>query len=414
MSRVTVNPLPASVRQAKTQMPIYSSHLDLLRGSAALVVLFGHLRFTLEDLARKPQGKVPWDVGWAAAAGKNPVNMMNPPHEAVIVFFVLSGTLVGGSVLRNHKSNQFSWGSYTFKRLRRLLTVLIPALVFGALVDLSSRSILDHARANALGRLEDIQFHLEFKTFLGNLLFLQILDRTRLPSFGSNTALWSLSAEFWYYLLFPLLVAAIFAKAARPRLGFLALSVVVAVFLWKNPLSHFPIWALGSLVTLLPLVIKAKYQRIAVALGFLQFAAAGLFLWKRPFPSRFLDDSLLSISCALLLYCILHQRQVRVKTVYAHVAESLAAMSFTLYLFHLPLVTLFVILLASYSPGLASHHGLATLFIGPGTYLVCYLFYLLFERNTDRITFFNTGSSVRIGTTRNKAAVHTASAPMDT
>ena len=56
-------------------------------------------------------------------------------HYAVMAFFVLSGFLVGGSVLRGRMDGEFNWGLYAVNRLTRLWIVLIPALLLGAIWD---------------------------------------------------------------------------------------------------------------------------------------------------------------------------------------------------------------------------------------------------------------------------------------
>ena len=56
-------------------------------------------------------------------------------HQAVIVFFVLSGFLVGGSVVRNFKQNNFSPKQYLINRVSRLYVVLLVALPVGYLLD---------------------------------------------------------------------------------------------------------------------------------------------------------------------------------------------------------------------------------------------------------------------------------------
>src|SRR5271155_4902517 len=169
MNPVSVSSLPASVRHTVLKPPIYAAHLDLLRGSAALIVMFGHLRFLFTDLGTKPQAKILLAAQEKLTAATQPINYMNPAHQAVILFFVLSGALVGGSVLRDHKRQKFSWVSYCSKRLARLLTVLIPALVIGGLIDVGSRHIIASGQAAQFGRVSDIGFHLGVKGFLGNL-----------------------------------------------------------------------------------------------------------------------------------------------------------------------------------------------------------------------------------------------------
>jgi peptidoglycan/LPS O-acetylase OafA/YrhL len=47
----------------------------------------------------------------------------------VIVFFVLSGFLVGGSVIKAHRQGQWRWTGYLSRRLSRLWIVIVPALL---------------------------------------------------------------------------------------------------------------------------------------------------------------------------------------------------------------------------------------------------------------------------------------------
>ena len=56
-------------------------------------------------------------------------------HQAVVVFFVLSGYLVGGSVLTAYQSGRWSWAAYALRRLTRLWVVLLPALIITLAVD---------------------------------------------------------------------------------------------------------------------------------------------------------------------------------------------------------------------------------------------------------------------------------------
>src|SRR3984885_9230547 len=386
MSTVSVSPLPASVRHAVLKPPIYSSHLDLLRGTAALIVMFGHLRYLFEDIGGKPPGKTLVEAQAELAATAQHFHYMNPPHQAVLLFFVLSGTLVGGSVLRDQKRGRFSWVSYCTKRLSRLLTVLIPALVIGGFFDVVSRHILASGPVAQFGRLSVMECNLGLKTFLGNLLFLQKLDRTGVPTFGTNSPLWSLSFEFWFYVLFPLLIAVIFTKQLRPRILFLLLFLITATFCWKAVDDGLLLWSMGALVTLLPLAIPERAQRPAVAAAFALFGCAALFLLKHPFSNKWLDDYLLGLSVSILVYVILHRREVHSRTMYVLVTERIAQMSFSVYFFHFPLVFLIVVFFALHYPSIMrQQYGLAYFGIASLTYLICYLFYLMFERNTDRV-----------------------------
>src|SRR5262245_43740160 len=94
-----------------------SVHLDVIRGVAAVAVLGGHIRglFFAEynQLAAHPL--------WVTVM----YGVTSLGHQAVMVFFVLSGFLVGGSVLKN--LDNWSWRDYLINRLTRLYVVLLPA-----------------------------------------------------------------------------------------------------------------------------------------------------------------------------------------------------------------------------------------------------------------------------------------------
>src|ERR1700722_8142246 len=104
-----------------------SVHLDAVRGLAALVVFLGHGQslFLASGLHLAPDGKT------TAEASTSPITVavVPPPasasmetvgHEAVMVFFVLSGYFVGGSALRAVRKGYLSWKKYLFQRLTRL------------------------------------------------------------------------------------------------------------------------------------------------------------------------------------------------------------------------------------------------------------------------------------------------------
>ena len=100
-------------------------HLDWVRGISALIVCAGHTRNTLlPDFADLPaHGLMQLLVYFATGCG----------HAAVIVFFVMSGYLVGGSVL-NTKS-AFNWQRYLVNRYVRLWVVLLSAVIWTWLLD---------------------------------------------------------------------------------------------------------------------------------------------------------------------------------------------------------------------------------------------------------------------------------------
>ena len=188
--------------------PSGSAHLDLIRGLAAWAVMWGHLRglFFVDFPHIERHGVWFGAIYFLTGFG----------HQAVMVFFVLSGFFISSAILKRHASQNWSWRDYAIDRSSRLYVVLIPGLLFGLLWDtigshrfastgLYTHPIVDLGYAVASAGLT-------FKDFVGNICFLQtIVCRT----FGSNAPLWSLANEFWYYVLFPVALSAGLAWASK-------------------------------------------------------------------------------------------------------------------------------------------------------------------------------------------------------
>ena len=106
--------------------------LDLVRGLSALLVMLGHLRgFVFFDLGElENPGIATKAFYFATGLG----------HQAVMVFFVLSGYFVGGSVLSGLAKGRFTLGGYAAARLTRLWMVLLPALLLTLAIDLLGQS----------------------------------------------------------------------------------------------------------------------------------------------------------------------------------------------------------------------------------------------------------------------------------
>src|ERR1700730_1719957 len=100
--------------------PAASAHLDLIRASAAWAVLWGHVRaLFFIDFQHLPYYSW-WLGGIYFITGFG--------HQAVMVFFVLSGFLISASIMRKHSSGRWSTGEYALDRATRLYAVLIPGL----------------------------------------------------------------------------------------------------------------------------------------------------------------------------------------------------------------------------------------------------------------------------------------------
>ena len=123
-------------------------------------------------------------------------------HQWVIVFFVMSGYLVGGSVLRSVNARRWSWRSYLMARLTRLYIVLLPALMLGGVIDwvgmhIPGAEAIYSGRSGIHAVPMNVYTTLNLPALLGNLLFLQTIvlpgmGGRPVPLFGSNGPLWEL------------------------------------------------------------------------------------------------------------------------------------------------------------------------------------------------------------------------------
>lgn len=143
--------------------------LEALRGFAALYVVFHHMR--LYQYSK---------LGYLTSQGQ----------AAVMLFFVLSGFVIFLSVFKYSDGKNFESRPYLVKRFRRIYPVLIVALALAYICNVI-----------AAGHLLPV----EWKSLFGNLLNLQ--DHAKHPGnwfkpYYNNGPLWSLSYEWWFYLLF--------------------------------------------------------------------------------------------------------------------------------------------------------------------------------------------------------------------
>jgi peptidoglycan/LPS O-acetylase OafA/YrhL len=259
-------------------------------------------------------------------------------HQAVIVFFVLSGFLVSASVLRAWSEGRWSWRVYLIDRFSRLYTVLIPALLLGLAWDRAGISFFTaspiytgHAHNHVLNF--SIMARSKLSVMLANALFLQFVIA---PPFGSNGPLWSLSFEFWYYITFALCFSAIAPGIDdRPRLGCAIGAALVLLGVGPDIASFFPIWLLGAAINLLPPLPALRTKILTCVVVALLFAA--LSITARPdIHGSFFADALVAIATSIFIVVLVQDRSARRPELYSRVANRLAGFSYTLYLVHFP------------------------------------------------------------------------------
>ena len=310
-----------------------SVNLDALRALAAFVVLFGHWRaMFFWDYAQLHGYRVLWFLPYT-------LGLAGP--QAVIVFFVLSGYLIGKSVLRKVDSDAWSWREYLLHRVTRLWVVLIPALLLCGLWD----SVGIHSHAAELlynGSLFKVNYESmdviarhNIGDFFASFFFLQ---GTVAPPYGSDGPLWSLANEFWYYLLFPCLLIAIrFEASWRARV--LHAIGVAAIVLLVSPdiLVRFPCWLAGVAVAYFRWPVIPRRLRLWIVAG---YVVLFLYLAHAQYLPEPLSDYVLADGTVLLMVVLLSYRKEAGASIWSRVSRRSAKFSYTLYLVHFPFLTL--------------------------------------------------------------------------
>lgn len=358
-------------------------HLDMVRGLAALAVCIGHVRsFVMLDYGQLPASQH-WFAPFYVLTGMG--------GQAVMLFFALSGFLVGGPAFRRIHQKSWDFPDYSIHRFTRLWTALIPALVMTFVIDWLGRDWLhlagytgEYQPMIASGPHPGEQIYLDPLTFLGNIAFQMTAT---VPVYGSDGPLWSLAYEFAYYFTVPLLW---FAVRGGAGWGWRVLSVVP----FAAMLAFYPhiipamgtIWIAGGLAYLVKDRVAALSPRWFAALFALTALAAILLLallFVVHLPGNYgqLLNAIFGCACAATLP-FLARLQNRGGW-YGRLSFGLSEISFTLYVVHFPLALflwLWLFAPAQYAwlPwGLPIWLGITTVSL-----LYAWAMWWLFERNT--------------------------------
>lgn len=200
----------------------HSILIAVLRGLAAVEVAAAHLRAQVFPSLKGMQNPTLWYQALAFFTGF--------AHQAVVVFFLLSGWLVGGSFL-NKMRDPLSIKHYAVDRVTRLWIVLIPAFVLSLIIAGMTRAV----DLGSVSFAPDNEYSMT--AFLGNLFGVQEMA---VPRSAGNFPLWSLANESWYYVLFPLLAMSFCGKTTISRIAAAAACVLIAVSLPGRITLYFP------------------------------------------------------------------------------------------------------------------------------------------------------------------------------
>jgi peptidoglycan/LPS O-acetylase OafA/YrhL len=248
-----------------------------------------------------------------------------PGHEAVVIFFVLSGYVIAFTATRPG----MTLSEYFRHRCARVLPVAYAALLLSLVV------------AVLLGRNSGA---LVWPT-VANMLFVAQSGTWMLDA-PLNSPFWSLNYEVWYYVIF----AAWTFAVPKWRVGLTALAMLLA---GPKILLLLPVWLMGVwLFHTRPqlgrgaalALLSASFAVAAVMFGFnlsdtirSQLYAYAPFMWRASYSSQLLYDYLLAIAVTANFAAVSSLPLARWFRASEKLIRYLAGFTLSLYLFHLPL-----------------------------------------------------------------------------
>jgi peptidoglycan/LPS O-acetylase OafA/YrhL len=312
-----------------------SDFLNLSRWVAAFLVVFGHVyNISMDDYRNVVDPSLPLRAAhYFAGFG----------HMAVIVFFVISGFLIGGQTILNTTLKSFNMIDYLIHRFSRIYTVFIPALIVSFLIDrlgiqyFNGTGIYTHPDpsfySNSFGT--NMAKHLSFNVFVGNLMQLQTII---VSSLGSNGPLWSLANEWWYYVLFGFCMLAYRSGLMLTRV--IAGGAIMATIsvLPLNISLWLVVWGIGAGVALLDRCWAGRpfFAGAAVMVGCL---IAARWIDSRGMNTGVATQLALDLTVALgYSAAVVCAKNLKDRRKLGSLHRALASFSYTLYLVHFPAI----------------------------------------------------------------------------
>lgn len=192
--------------------------LDVLRGFAALYLALGH---------------------WVDCNDATPLfirHALRFGQQSVILYFLLSGFVI---YIATSRSENVPFRDYFIKRFRRIYPVMIGAFIVSFIIAFVDGNFFEM---------------FDGKVLIGNLLMLQDYG-TEKPGlwftyFMRNSPLWSLSYEWWFYMLFFVFYKFLIKSPFRLLTAFLiSLFSAITYLIYPNHASlvfaYFIIWWTG-------------------------------------------------------------------------------------------------------------------------------------------------------------------------
>ena len=289
-----------------------SVFLDVCRLIAALIVVYGHgMDFFFPN------------------HNKDPRLLYNMAHFAVVIFFVLSGYVIGYTT----KSNNRGPFKYALARFSRLTSVVIPALIFTFIVEISLSYLSPHFITEFQRGVSTPRYFIS-ASFLNEIWYFSSAPPLNRP-------LWSVSFEFFFYFIFGVYF---FTKKFKLKVIFTCIACLIA---GPKILILFPVWIAGYMAY--------NYSSTCVNIkNFYLFFISTLFIYasylyvgpipfkigSKPFyfANQFVTDWITGFLFAFSLWVFPEKCFFEIPDLWVKVIRKIADFTFPIYVLHYPTI----------------------------------------------------------------------------
>lgn len=295
--------------------PSMSIYLEAARVVATMIVLLGHGKIFYRPLAEL-------------------CDVTNPGRDAVIIFFVLSGFVISWC---GHERDRTA-AQFAVNRAARVYSVALPAV----LLSLLASALTSHATGQPLDyQWRKLWLYLPvYLSFVGSLWTLNEVP-------PSNFPYWSLNFEVWYYILFAVVC---YAQGVWRW----ALAGLVLLVMGPGIIALLPLWLAGSLLYFQQRRIRlsrstSRWLVFSSIAGYALVKSLGVDNWLDAWAGScyeelaghqpaepLLGDYLIGLLVFLNFTGAL-QARFQWGEAQQRIIKAVAACSFSLYLFHMPL-----------------------------------------------------------------------------
>lgn len=265
-------------------------------------------------------------------------------HDAVVIFFVLSGYVIAYVTATRERTLV----RYAVSRLARLMSVVVPALALTVVADAIGRAAPGADIYNSVmpypGDWPVVRV-LSALTFTSELWFVSIVTL-------SNNAFWSLSFEFWYYVIFACwtfppgrwrwVATGLACLVVGPKILLLFPLWILGVVLYRTRIGHgLTAWiAVPLFVGSLALYLWLKFAGLLHALDLIVWDVIGpRAVHYLPYARFFAGDYLMGL-CMFAHFIALRALAPSI-TIPAAIETAIrwaAGFTFSIYLYHYPML----------------------------------------------------------------------------